>query len=132
MNDETVYVDACAEWDDPEAFRVYLLQDGDAEPVALKKIHSGTTTMARLYRAAFAANARDFVGIPAQGRDLGWSKEAPAKRAAKACRAEWTGSQEPTIDLVRALAERGEVALVNGGLELTDRRVTLATVEVKP
>ncbi len=84
---ERRYTDAIVEWDDPEAFRVYLIPE-DGEPVALEKVHMGATTMARLYRATFAANARDFVDMPAQGRDLGWPKEAPAKRAAKACRAE--------------------------------------------
>lgn len=85
-------VEAYAEWDDPDAFRVFLRyesKDGLREetvPLEAEYMPNGTVEQ-RLYYAAVYANPGDFVGRPAD-REIGWEKEPPAKRAAKACNAE--------------------------------------------
>ena len=91
-------VEAFAEWDDPDAFRVFLRyegeenEDGDIreETVPLEADYSASGEMAieqRLYWATMYANPKDFVGRVVD-RDLGWERKPPAERAAKACNAE--------------------------------------------
>lgn len=94
------YTDAIAEWDDrARLFRVYLMPElmpevaGDAEhdpePKPLEAVHfeSDGDTECRLYKAAFCACPRD-IGRLSAGREIGWEKEAPAKRVAKAVKRE--------------------------------------------
>ena len=80
-------VDVHAGWDDrDQTFRVYLMREGDDEGQPLQAAITDGSLDARLYRAAFAANARDFTG--AHERVVGFEKEAAAKRCAKAVKAE--------------------------------------------
>lgn len=106
MKEDPKIVDAVAEWDDREQlFRVYLFRDstpkdcsdpncdGDCademppEPEPLNAVHFDPAWEARLYKAVFCANPKDFKGLKA-GDALGWSKRAPAERAAKAVKRE--------------------------------------------
>ncbi len=82
-------VNACAEWDDPHAFRVFLMYSDDtSEVVEAEYHHSGEWTLnQRLFYAMQYDNPKDFVGREVD-RDLGWDKEPPAKRAAKAANKE--------------------------------------------
>lgn len=107
-------VDAYAEWDDPDAFRVFLVREDEhgnadldnAKP--MEAVHDFgdecATVEGRLYRAAFVRCARDFAGRPVD-RVLGWSKEAPAKRVAKAVKSELArienGEPGPSAQAVR-------------------------------
>lgn len=115
-------VDAYAEWDDPHAFRVFLVredQDGhpdldNAKPME-SKIETGdvcATVEGRLYRAAMIRCTKDFVGV--RDKVLGWPKKAPAERVAKAVSRELDriakGEPCPTaaaLQLVLMLLPRG-------------------------
>lgn len=93
VSDKRKIVDAFAEWDDPHAFRVYLLRDGDdidaALPMeAVHEVLGADALLARLYKAAFVANAKDFAGRDAIDRVLGWPTKAPAERCVKAVKRE--------------------------------------------
>ncbi len=99
---ERKIVDAYAEWDDPDAFRVFLMYDNDdTEPVEAEYWHFGEWTLnQRLFYAMVRDNPKDFVGRPAD-REIGWLKEPPAKRAAKAVNKELAriAKGEPPPDL---------------------------------
>jgi hypothetical protein len=56
-------IDAYAEWDDPHAFRVYLVEEYDEfENKPLKASYTENDTHGRLFRACFLANPKDFAG----------------------------------------------------------------------
>lgn len=82
-------VNAYAEWDDPDAFRVFLMYSDDtSEPVEAEYHTQGEWTLnQRLYYAMVLANPRDFVGKPTS-REIGWPTKPPAERAAKAANKE--------------------------------------------
>lgn len=80
--------DAYAEWDDPNAFRVYLVRDDDtAKPMKAHYRDDGTVE-ARLYRAAFLKCPKDFINTEISVGAVGWPTAASAKRVAKAVNAE--------------------------------------------
>lgn len=91
------YTDAFAEWDDAaHLFRVYLVpvvpeDDDDFDPIEQAKPmepeYIGASFETRLHRATFIACPKD-IGALKVGDPLGWPKEAPAKRVAKAVKAE--------------------------------------------
>lgn len=83
-------VSAYAEWDDPDAFRVFLMYSDDSVEAVEAEYHVGGewTLNQRLYYAMVRDNPKDFVGRPADRGEIGWDKEPPAKRAAKAVNAE--------------------------------------------
>lgn len=97
-------VDAYAEWDDPHAFRVFLMfSDDTTEPVEAEYHHFGEWTLnQRLFAAMMRDNPKDFIGRPAD-REIGWGKEPPAKRAAKAVKKELAriAKGEPPPDMQR-------------------------------
>ena len=104
MSDDRKIVDAFAEWDDPDAFRVYLVREGEEGNLDLAKpmeavIVDGGAVECRLYKAVFCANPKDFRRQDHE-RLLGFNREAPAKRAAKAVKRELakTAKGEPGPD----------------------------------
>lgn len=109
-------VDAYAEWDDPHAFRVFLVREGeDGQPdldnaKPMEAVHDFgdecESIEGRLYRAAFVKCAKDFVGVTALRGPIGWPKEGPAKRVAKAVKAEL------------ARIEKGEPCPTKGAVQL--------------
>jgi len=97
-----------AEWDDPKAFRVYLIsEDGESEP--LRAAFMDESLHCRLFQACFLANPKDFAGQSVEDRLVGWSKEAPAKRAVKAVQKELKkiakGEPGPTREQVSFAAQ---------------------------
>lgn len=101
------YVDAYAEWDDPHAFRVFLVL-GDQHPgldpidcddedclcchesVAMPAF-GGTddgTIESRLYRAAFVACPKDIAKLTVDRRALDFATKPPAERVARAVKKE--------------------------------------------
>jgi hypothetical protein len=94
MATDSKIVEAFAEWDDPDAFRVFLVREVDGEDgierddgTPMEAVYTGDSVEQRLFFAAMGACPKDFVGRDA-GREIGWPKEAPAKRVAKAVNAE--------------------------------------------
>jgi hypothetical protein len=86
-------VDAFAEWDDPHAFRVFLIREKDGEQddgAPMEAVHGvdplDDPIEARLYKAAFCAHPKDFRGE--YDRVLGFKTRTPAERAAKAVKKE--------------------------------------------
>ncbi len=108
-------VGAYAEWDDPTCFRVYLVRDDDSDPEPLRSGLFGAGEHVRLYRAAIAANARDFTQ-DARERLVGFEKEAQAKRAAVAVKRELKRIEkgEPPID-DHALYMAAQIGQMLGG-----------------
>jgi hypothetical protein len=112
-------IDAFAEWDDPHAFRVFLVREEpddeseleDPQPMeAVFGLDSWDDPIeARLYKAAFVACWKDLAGRPAVDRVLGFEKEAAAKRVAKAVKAELKriekGEPGPTDEAVSLTAQ---------------------------
>ena len=116
MRDERKVVDVCVEWDDPKAYRVFLLREGDdwdnASPLeaAYGSDSLDDPLMVRLYQAAYCDNPKDFAGRDVR-HDLGWEKDAPAKRAAKAVKKELkrieAGEPGPTREQIAWAAQIG-------------------------
>lgn len=82
-------ISAYHEWDDPHAFRVYLVREGgpDAgEP--MEAVYTGDSVECRLFRAAFLKCYKDLAHQEVGEPVLGFQKEAAAKRVAKAVNAE--------------------------------------------
>ncbi len=82
-------VDVYHEWDDPHAFRVFLVREGgpeEGEP--MEAVYLGDSIECRLFRAAFVKCYRDLGKQDAIDRVLGFEKEAAAKRVAAAVKAE--------------------------------------------
>lgn len=109
-------VDAYVEWDDPRAFRVYLIRevtrnDGDGpcldldDGTPMESVMTGDGVEARLYRAAFLHATKDVARLDACDRVLGWATEAPAKRVAKAVKVELAriekGEPAPSIEAIQ-------------------------------
>ncbi len=103
MNDDDKITDVYVEWDDPRAFRVYLVRAGgedDARPMRNVGHAQRGSVEERLVRAAFVKNPKDFMSIPMHEQSLGWSKKGPAERAAKAVKTELVRIErgEPEVD----------------------------------
>jgi hypothetical protein len=82
-------VDVYHEWDDPHAFRVYLVREGgpeEGEP--MEAVYAGDSVECRLFRAAFVKCHKDLGPQDACDRVLGFEKEAAAKRVAAAVKKE--------------------------------------------
>lgn len=91
VSDDRKIVDAVVAWDDPHAWRVYLVREGDenldlAQPMDTV-IADGGAVECRLYKAVFCANPKDFRNQEHE-RLLGFETEAPARRAAKVVKKE--------------------------------------------
>ena len=90
------YDDAYAQWDDrASVYRVYLLpvdtgQDPppEAVPMSAVDVEGDGATECRLYRAAFVRCPKDIGKLKAMGRELGFEKEAAARRVASAVKKE--------------------------------------------
>lgn len=106
------YTDAYPEWDDRnDVFRVYLVpvDAGEDQPEhkAMTAVHfpSDGETEYRLYKAAFLRCAKDIARLPARGPELGFAKEAAAKRVASAVKKELAairaGKPGPSDDAIR-------------------------------
>jgi hypothetical protein len=80
--------DVYAEWDDPDAFRVFLMySDNTTEPIKAEYHHADEWTLnQRLFAAMIHDNPKDFVGQKAG--EIGWERRPPAVRAAKAVKKE--------------------------------------------
>lgn len=109
MENHGKITDVYVEWDDPHAFRVFLVRDGDmdhAEPMSGAGHVERGSVEERLFRAAFVKTPKDFMDQPACEKSLGWPKKGPADRVLKAVRAE----------LVRI--DRGEPAVDDGTVSM--------------